>query len=225
MKKIYIILSVVLFFIVTPSVNAAMCDKTDILKKKSEANNINIEYELVKNKDGSSNVSGLFDIKITGLTENLIIKEETTQKTYFSKPNNGGTILIENVEGGNLVFKINYKKCANKLLRTIKVNLPKYNVYSLRDECENINEEELEICGKWYQGELNDEIFNEKIKEYQKEQEELRKQEENKTMFEKIIEKAIDYLLEYYIYVISAIVVIVIITLTITLRRRRASLE
>ena len=106
-------------------------------------------------------------------------------------------------------------------MRTIKLNLPKYNVYSLRKECEGINEEDLEICGKWYQGELNDEIFNKKIKENQEEQKKIQEEENNKTIFE----KAIEIILDYYIYIISTIMIIVTITLVITVKRRRASLE
>lgn len=219
MKKKHIILSFLLFFSAMTNVNAAICGKTDIIKVKEEAQDITIEYKLVQNNDGSDNVSGLFDIKMNGLSEKFIIEEETTNKSYA--PNASGTLLLENVEGGNLIFKIYYKNCNKKLMRTIKLNLPKYNVYSLRKECEGINEDDLEICGKWYQGELNDEIFNKKIKEYQEELQKEQEKEKNKTIFEKVIE----IILDYYIYIISTIMIIVTITLVITVKRRRASLE
>ena len=221
MKIKYIIVTILLFLFITPNVNASICGKSDILRVRGDANSVVINYELVPG-DEFGNISGLFDLKITGLTEDLILVEQTTGKTYTSKLNVNGVITLENVYGENFVFKLHYQKCDNKLMRTINLNLPKYNYYSNHKLCEGITEEDLEICGKWYQGELNDDTFKQKIEEYLNTLEEKRQQEEKEnTIFKQIV----DFLLDYYIYIIITIVVIVGITLVIVLRKRRYSLE
>jgi len=222
MKKRYLIVLIVLFLIITPNVNAAMCDKTDILRVKGEANNVNIEYELIQNKDGSDNISGLFNIRIKGLTEDLIVDEEKTGRSFSSGSAVDGVITIKNVEGEKFVFKLRYKKCDNKVMRTIKINLPKYNEYSLHESCEGISEEELEICGKWYQGELNEEIFQKKIKEYQ---EELKLKQEQEQKENTIFKRIVRFLLNYYIYIITAVVLIAAVITAIIVRRKRYSLD
>lgn len=221
MKTKYIIFSILMFLFITPSANASICGKSDLLRVKGDANSVTINYELVPG-DEFGNISGLFDLKINGITDDLIIIEQTSGRTYTSKSNVNGVITIENVSGENFIFKLYYQKCDNKLMRTIRLNLPKYNYYSNNKLCEGISEEELDICGKWYQGELNDDIFKQKIEEYQKSLEEKKQQEEKEnTIFKQIV----DFLLDYYLYIIITIVIIVIITMMIVLRKRRYSLE
>ena len=221
MKIRYVIVTLLLFLFITPKVNASMCSKSDMLRVKGDANTVKITYEhVLANEQGD--VSGLFNLLITGLTEDLVLVEEATGRTYSSNSNVDGVITIKNIQGNNFVFKLFYPNCDNKLMRTIKFSLPKFNFYSLHESCKNITEDDLEICNMWYQGELDDNIFNKKMEEYLKLKEEKTKQAKKENTFFKQI---INFLVNYYLYIISTIVLIVIITVVIIIKRKRSILE
>lgn len=224
MKKIkYIIVTIVLFFIITPSTKASVCDKADILRVKSDANKVTIDYDYKYNPNELVKNGKFFTLKIKGITEDIYIYEKNTGRTYTHKSKDeNGIINMDKVSGGSFEFNIYYYVCDNRLIRTMKYNLPKYNYYSEAPMCEGITGEELDVCDEWYQGDLDDETFKQKIEEYKKDLEELQQQEaKENTIFNKIK----NFLLDNYVYIIIAIVLIVLITIIILIRRKRGILE
>jgi len=218
MKKRYLIITIILFLFRIPNTNASTCDNADILRVKGIANDITIEY--VINEEYYKN--NYFDVKITGLPEELYIKEETTGDTYKINLEENEMLEIPELKSGNYTFKIYYFKCNNKLIRTINLKIPKYNNYANHPLCKDITKEEVEECYEWYQGDLTEETLKEKIDEYNKELEMKKAEEEkNNTLFNRI--KKI--LLNYYIYIIPAALIIIIITTMIIVNRKRNILE
>lgn len=221
MKIRYVIIALLLFLFVTPEANAYMCSKSDMLRVKGDANNVKITYEHVKIEE-TGNITTLFNVYIKGITEDISLINEKTGVAYGYNSSVDGVIKLANVDTNEFVFKLYYRRCNNELMRTIKFTLPKYNIYSQHDFCKNVDKEEVYICDEWYQGELTPEIFDAKMKEYQDSLEEQKKQENKvNTIFKQII----NFLVNYYLYIIATIVLIVIVTILIVVRRKRSILE
>lgn len=219
MKVKYILLTIFIFLFMTPDAYA-YCGRADMSRIKDIANKISLTAQYAKDENG--NDTGKYNVIISNLTDEIYIIEELTKNEYYYDSNNNGTIVINNLENQKYKFNIHYERCDDELIRTIDYTLPKYNHYANDPLCEGISEEELDVCGRLYQEELDDETFYKKIEEY------LSKTE-NKEQTEKtssnLYNKIIEILKKYYIYIIATIVLIVIITSTIVINKKRGALE
>ena len=215
----HLILTTILFLTITPKAYArSYCSNADMLNVKRDALKVTIDYELDKDPE---NV-GLFNITINGLTEDLSIHEKVTNMyNDWNDTNETGKLTFQLTED-NYEFKIYYNMCSDKSIRTMQLNLPKYNYYADTPSCENISKEDLEVCDEWYQGDLDDETFNKIISDYNKKNEEQKKQEQQENT---ILNKIIKFLSNYYIYIIGVIILIVIITFIMINRKKKYSLE
>lgn len=123
-------------------------------------------------------------------------------------------MLISNggYEGGKsyifYVYPMSASPCQQERLRTIYVNLPIYNPYSARTECEGISE--FSLCQKWTNTtNIDEDTFVKRVNEYKKN---LEKKENSTSEEDETKQKSFfDYLVQYY-----GIVLIVIITISIT---------
>ncbi len=215
----HLILTTLLFLTITPKVYAReYCINEDISSVKRDAQKITIDYELDKDPENT----GLFNITINGLTEDLSVYEKVTNiYNDWSNINENGKLTFQ-LPGDSYEFKIYYNTCSDKPIRTIKINLPKYNYYAESSSCENISKEDLEVCDEWYQGDLDDETFNKIISDYNKKLEDQKKQEQQENT---ILNKIINFLSNYYLYIIGVIILIVIIAFIIINRKKKYSLE
>lgn len=216
MKKRYIILAIILFVFITPKVNAATCTKSEIIKVKEKANNVKIEYVASE----KTQKKGVYDIKITGLTDEIYLKEELTGKTYTTSLNENGVITLSRVSAGDYKFEFRYFHCGDQLVRTAKLTVPKYNYYSEHPLCDGVPPEEVQECDEWYQGKVTEELLTEKINEYKKQQ---GKDESNK--IDKILDIIKNFITNYYLYIIGIVAVIIIATTTIIIKKKRGRLE
>lgn len=217
MKAKYILISIIAFLLLTPNAYAR-CSQSDILRVKSDANKITIDKEQIKDSDGKS--TGKFNIIITGLTEDIYVKEDNLGLYKYDVTKNG-VLTLYNKEGGNYSFKFYYEICDNKLLKTLNYNLPRYNYYSESSICEGIDPEQVKECGSWYQGELSKEIIQQKIDEYN----ESLKAKEKKEKINKFFEPIKDFITNNYIYIISALTVIITVTIIIIRRKKQYTLD
>lgn len=225
-KIIYIFSILVMFCIDIGVVNAAYDKNQELLKKYIEqAENVKVKYILDEEyTDTNGNqVNGMFKLEITGLTDDLKIRVLGTEEYYYTSDAIDGIITITGVESGIKKIGVYYRKYVT-LVKTISVNIPKYNYYSERIECEGISGEELDVCGKWYEYELNESTFLYKVNKYKESQEKL-EEEKEKNKFSIFFNNIVDFLLDYYIYIIIVIVSIALITLFIVIRKKRYSLE
>ncbi len=226
-KIIYIFSILVMFCIDIGVVNAAYDKNQELLKKYIEqAENVKVKYILDEEyTDTNGNqVNGMFKLEITGLTNELTVRLFGAEEYYYYLEDDGvdGIITITGVESGIKKIGIYYQQYA--LVKTISVNIPKYNYYSERIECEGISGEELDVCGKWYEYELNESTFLYKVNKYKESQDKL-EEEKEKNKFSIFFNNIVDFLLDYYIYIIIVIVSIALITLFIVIRKKRYSLE
>lgn len=191
---------------------------------KNEANKITTSYQYNENyiDESGNKKNGMFILKIGGITENLKIKLDDNEKIYYYKDTNNGELIIDSVESG--IKKIHvYSVKYPSFLKTITVNIPKYNYYSDRAECDDITN--LDVCDKWYKYELNETTFLKKINEYKKAQEEIKKSEEKTSNTQIIFNKIINFLKKYFFYIIVIIIIVPGIIIYIKIRKKRNSLE
>ncbi len=157
------------------------------------------------------------------MTKNIILIEGTTVYEY---ENVGSDFtLTYPYEGGENVKFYLYggydTDCVEEFLYSKELSIPKYNMYSERDEC--LGYEEFDLCNKWYQGDiLNDEYFLEKLEEYKesiKPVEEPEEKVEEKTLLQQVI----DFYIENIIFTLPVTIILVsgIIFLIIRSIRRR----
>ena len=215
MKVKYLLVMILMFLFMTPSVYAT-CGKNDMLRIKDIANEIKITAQYAKDQNGKD--TGYYDLMITGLTNELYMVEEITKEEYYYNPDYDGVFYISDLQEGKYRFKVYYDTC-DELVRTIVYKLPKYNHYANNPLCEGIEEDELDVCNRTYQLELTDELFEEKINEY-KNSFGLNNLEDDKQS-----NNIISFIKKYYIYIGIAILALIIIIISIVVKRRREVLE
>jgi len=227
MKKFkYLLTTILLFFIITPKVNAGYCDKDNIAKMKEEAEGIKVIYRLDNEyyNDVGELQKGIYKLEVTGLTENLYAKIED-KDTYFTYGAiQDGKATKTGFEAGKVNFKIYYRKC-NTLLKEVTFELPVYNIYSERQECLDLGENDLDVCSSNYQYEIDEDTFLKKINEYKKNIEEINANPEEKPTFDKTIDAIVNFLKKYYIYIIITILLVIMATIYLLIRKRKYELE
>ena len=215
MKLKYILLSIITFLLVIPNVYAiTRCDWDDIYRIQDVADKITIESELFKDENGKE--TGTFNLIIKGITEDLYIKDNLTNETYYYEDSELGTLILKNKESSSYSFSINYDYCDEMLIKTIRYKLPKYNHYANDPLCEGITGEELDVCDKWYSKKLDDDTFKQKIEEYKESLGISNNDTNNKVM---------EFVKKYYIYFIGIIIAIIIIISVIVVNKKRGALE
>lgn len=224
MKKIlYVIIFIMCF---TFKINDIYADELEKILEpyKKEAEKVTARYQLDENytDENGNKKNGIFIIEISNLTEDLKVKIDDGDFIRYDKTDNG-TLILNGIESGIKKIYI-YSVKVPTYLRTITVNIPKYNYYSEREECNGISKEELDVCDKWYKYELNETTFLKKINEYKKAQEE-NKDNNNQSKIQIIFNNIVNFLKSYFIYIIIFIVIVCSITIYITIRKKKYSLE
>ena len=224
MKEIRKVLFIIIVLLINNvSVNATMCDDDWIDKLKENASKVSITYEMDNdyvNAKGEKE-KGIYKIIVTGLEEYTSIRSKELKINEEYTDDNQGNIIIKNIESGIKRVSI-YSNTCNTLLLTKTLNIPVFNKYSQREECNGITD--LDVCMEDYKYQLNESIFQKKIKEYKeaKEQEEEIKEESKISMF---FNKTVEFLKNYYLYIIVIIVLIVSVTIYIVVRKKKYTLE
>lgn len=224
MKKIlYAIIFIACF---TFRINNIYADELEKILEpyKKEAEKVTARHQLDENytDENGNKKNGMFIIEINNLTENLKVKIDDGDFIRYDKTDNG-KLILNGVESGIKKIYI-YSVKVPTYLKTITVNIPKYNYYSEREECNGISKEELDVCDKWYKYELNETTFLKKINEYKKTQEE-NKDNNNQSKIQIIFNNIVNFLKSYFIYIIIFIVIVCSITIYITIRKKKYSLE
>lgn len=223
MKNIikYIIFIFVLLFINIFYVNAS-CTDGEYESLKLLTKEIKITYKhkgIVENEDGI--FYNMFDVNVKNIDNDM----------YISL-NNGSTILnpVNNVitsvfNNGTWNFDIYSKKC-EQIIDTIKVHIPRFNIYSLDPLCEGIDGNDFALCGKYYEYDVDYDNFEARVKHYRLSHNIENKvnyddNNENKDGFSMIINKLLDYIIVYRLYIIIALVILLVILIAISIIKRR----
>ncbi|MEE3344215.1 MAG: hypothetical protein VZS44_09015 [Bacilli bacterium] len=173
-------------------VNAASCDNDDIARLKGVAFNVSYNSEYIGNKSGSNDYQ-LYNVSFVGLTDEIYVSD--SNYSFFVYNNNE----VIKMQSGNNSLEIYSKNCGDVRLKTLTINLPKFNNYSLSSDCSDIDIKEFELCDPWYQGNITDEVFRSRLNEY------LDSKEVNNNVEKK------EFNISYLVIVISVVVIVGII--------------
>ena len=227
-KIIFVLIAFVMFSINIYNVNAAYDKYLEPYKEFVElAEKVEVKYildtEYVDEEGNPKN--GMFKIEIRGLSEELKIRLlDKEEEWYYLRDAVDDVITINGVESGVKRIGIYYREYVT-LLRTIRVNIPVYNYYSERMECQGISGDELDVCDPWYKYELNESTFLSKINKYNENQEKINSEKKNENKVVSFFNEVIEFLMDYFIYIIVGIILIVSITVFVIIRKKQYSLE
>lgn len=213
-----ILLFIMCYFTFTSGVSAAICDNNHIKQLKELAEQVDVSYEyidyteeIINNPDGEYPLNS-YSININLLSEELYINDG--YQDYFYEDSNDGMIDFI-VNSGNLKLTVLSNKCKNIKLKIISLQLPKFNTYSYRNECNELSDYNLDVCDPWYQGTLNDNYFYNVVNEY------LNKPEEKEDFLDAIVR----FYKEYQLIIIISVLLIVLGIIAFFMYRKRSVLE
>ena len=205
LKKIITLLLIYFsFFVFSNSVKAEICDREDIARVKELAKNITVDTQYLGDMENriwlqSYNVGFNF----YDLEGQVAVSFPSKNVTLFRT---GEKLLL--FSGTHQVYII-YTKCNNTIVRNIDVNLKRFNVYSLKDECKDLD---IDMCDPWYQEKISDEEFRGAISKHSDDI--------------SIVSKVISFVTKYYIYfIIGGIVIFVFIILLIFINIKKNRLD
>lgn len=219
MKKLRVLFVLVISFLgFTTYVSADVCDNAHISQLKKLAEQVDVSYEYLDysntNIDGESEFStDVYAVSVNLVSDDLYIIHGN-DSYYYNQAIDGNVKIY--VNSGSVDLKVYSKSCADYKLRSISLKLPKFNSYSYKEECRDLEEYELDVCDPWYQGLVNDNIFYEEVNEYI-----ISDEDDGGFSFQDII----DFLGDNYLYVGGGLVLILLIIIGIIVYRKRSVLE
>ncbi len=210
-KRIFNFLILLMLFLIPVNTFAQTCSKevTNEIYNKIKS----IKYKF--NHLGNNN----FSITFYNVPNDIIIYD-TGGTEYIS---NNNTVTGGNYQGGrsykfSFLFS-NEINCDLDISTDQNIYIKKYNLFADREECENIDYNEFQLCNPDYQGIINEDTFQKELSEYKKS---LIKEEQ--TIVENNIDETNNPLNINMILIISIVVIIFIIILIIifrTIKRKR----
>ena len=215
MKKIIYIMvfTFVLFFPI--NVYAAECSNARLNELKEIAKSVEVTYDVdlssvfgdeVKefkyDVDGNEIERGNIEIDVVGVLEGFYIIDKKYNRRFEYSDTVNGTLILHNEKSGNINLDIYSNECDNKSLRSIHLRIPKYNPYSSDPECAKIEGDKPAFCNKWYDDELDYDTFQDKIDDYNVNQEKLKKEMAWKNS---IIYKAYSFIKTNILYILGGI--------------------
>ena len=209
-KKMLLLLMIITINL--PIASATTCDSKTIEKLKVIAQNINISE--AESRNGDNIIHNVYDIYISGLPSDFIVKYQ--KKAYtLEDSNEENIVVIDSLSPGNKYLEI-YSKSCDQRLETRTVELLKYNYYSESFECSNLEDQNIEVCDPWYQGDIDEETFNQIIDSYKN------KDSSNNSVIE--ILKAFIVENSRTLYIIVGAIIVIIIIIKIMIDRKRSEL-
>ena len=247
----YVLFSIITFGLFTLSANAASCSYEQRAELNSEISNITANYEVIEVplEEGATPPDALLEseeeeytwmiealqINILNLTENVYVEvtnnydNQTTVYNYSDTDN--GNIAIEWRTLGELVtytirvYASSATDCADTLLRTLRVSLPRYNDYATYAVCDQVPD--YYLCQRYVffdQVDFN-EFSTKVLAEIERvEQEEEQNNEEDTTWYEEVGNFISEHKTPIIIGVVSILVIAGVIVVIVVIRRRRSEI-
>lgn len=210
MKKKIIFLVLLTLIVFLPKNVKADCSDAEIIRLQKLANNVNINYTYNSKTDS-------FDIIITNLKKDLILKDYYTHKTY----NIDKEIILRNETSGEHKYYIyaKNKTCDKDALITKHISIPFYNDFSNYSECDKY--ENKTYCQKWLKSPLTYEMWKNKIKEYNSKEQIIENKKEI-SEFDKYLEIIKNVYVKYYYIILPSI--ITVLAIIIYIKNKKESL-
>lgn len=217
MKKLGILLIFIIsFFSSTSYVAADICDNEHISQIEALAEQVDVKYEYIDNSklekdEGESEYTvNTYSISVNLISDELYLNDGF-KDYHYSDSNNG--IINLNLNSGTRQLTLHSRRCGGYKIKTMTLKLPKFNIYSYKQECEKLEKYNLDVCDEWYQGTLNDNLFYKEVNKYL----------ENDNL--NTIEKIINLFKNNYLIIIAGLIAIIIIITGIIMHRKRSVLE
>ena len=155
------------------SIEKYICSESNKYKLINKVSKVKLSYEFISEltkEEIDSGYGPYFKVKVANMPEDVTLKMDAYTYTlkkdgdYFELKQRysyyGGKVDLPFYGGSNT-------PCFNQYISTKSIKLPKYNVYSEKEEC--IEYEEFPMCNKFYENEIeSDKVFYEKLEEYKK---------------------------------------------------------
>lgn len=159
----YLLIFFLCFFI---STSIGYADECDVAKLKELAKSIEVSSEF----DYDSLDMGIYNsnnVTIYGLTDELYVttKDKSTAFTFNDREEDGS--IKQLIAYGNDKLEVYSTYCSVGVLRTIDLDLKRYNVYSEADECKDLKDK-VSVCSEFYEKSLTYDEFLKEIEKYKK---------------------------------------------------------
>lgn len=202
-NKFFFLLCFLLFIFRVDCVEAEVCDTEDLARMKVLSKSITADYNYVGNVRRDSNYQ---------LYEVAFHFGELDGSVFIATSLEGERVYHDSeklyVDSGNRQFHIYSVHCAEYQVGTISINLPKFNIFSMEEEC-SYSARELEICDEWYQGNLSYTSFRKLVDNYYQS---VEKEEESDIL---------NFAITHYVYFVLGGIVFVGIFIFLIIRRIR----
>ena len=192
----------------------AECSDEEFNSLKDEISKITISYKHlgeVTKEDGSTSYDE-FLVTAKNILENVYVHLYPMTSEKFQNTDNG---LIIKLTTGEWKYNMYSSKC-ERIVDTISLKLPKFNIYSLDPLCDGVDSEEFKLCGKYYEPDVSREDFERRVSEYRKNHINNVDEDKNEERKENVILQNIyNFIKQYYIYIIITVVSVLIISIII----------
>ena len=198
MKIRYLFISLFVFFCSIYGVEAEVCDAEDFAKAKAYASNLAPTYTYAGYSGNWQAYLLEFDFG------------EYAGKFSFAESNMSGVTPSNDsiyVNSGHRSIDIFYNTCAYYKIATVNVDVPYFNVYSTRSECDGL-EDSLDICNPHYEGKITKSDFEESVSKYEEEH-----RENQFNLFE--------FVKKYYFYFIGVCVFLIVLIIYLVIQHNK----
>ena len=207
-KKIFIVSIIVMMIFIPIKIYADTCSADIQNEYYNKINNIKYSIDYVENN--------IYNITFYNIPDNVGISNMSGVPIII----NNGEVTLKSYEGGQnytFYYTIENLSCDMGIRFQKNVYIPKYNLYSEREECKLEENADFKLCNPEYQGTITDESFERELNKYT---DELNKDVEEEPV--EISENNNNYYLYYIIGGISLILIIMVIIIIIIKSRKKA---
>lgn len=198
MRKIIFVFILLLLIPIT-KVEGAVCSYNEIARLKKIASNVTISYDYIEN-----NSSVVFNVTLNNLNDELYFVDQSNYQRYNYTEEE---LTISNYRSGQTIRYVFYATdpdCTDTPLYTARVILPTYNQYYKDEVCNGV--ENYSLCQKWSSHNLTYTNFVQKVNEYKNSLNSPTIPVEPSIPVEvSITQLIVDFLLDYYIYIVIVI--------------------
>lgn len=212
--------------------NDGTCDLSEKSKFRQLASNVTATYVPIE-LDPEVAEQFQLDVMVYNLDDSLIADIETsgnTQKTLkgtlTSEYKNQDGAVVVRIPAPNEVTKVNITVYANEgdctgaLLKTLKLTLPKFNYYSMRNVCDDIPE--YYLCQRYITYDINEDTFFDNVTQYKEKLAEQADEvdEKNNTS---VVSKTIKSIGKYKVVIAGVIVLVGIVITVLVIKKKRSA--
>lgn len=217
----YLLVLLVSFFAFSFYVDADLCDREHINQLKELAKQIEVDYEYIDESDSGKEeyAINIYQISLNLLSNDLYLVHNENNY-YYDQFENGNVNF--NVNSGKQELVIYSTLCPNIKIKTIKLNLLKFNVFSKYDECAKVADYDLDVCDPWYQGYLDEISFYDVVDKYL-----IDTSVEDETKIDINFDSIINFIKTYYMYFICGLIglTFIIVSIIVIINKKRSVLE